>query len=70
MRYAITARDAHGDEYVATANSERAAVKAARQMVKDYPGYQVHVSWYRESDGQSGYLNPDGNHAITGESWS
>lgn len=30
---------------------------------------QVYVTWYRKADGQHGYLNPDGNHAITGKAW-
>ena len=29
----------------------------------------VFVSWFRASDGQHGYLNSDGNHAITGTAW-
>lgn len=32
-------------------------------------GKQVFVTWFRKSDGQHGYLNRDGNHAITGEAW-
>jgi hypothetical protein len=27
------------------------------------------VTWYRESDGQRGYLNQDGSHAIIGRAW-
>jgi len=29
----------------------------------------VFVRFYRQSDGQVGYLNPDGNHDITGKAW-
>ncbi len=29
----------------------------------------IFVEWFRSSDGQRGYLNQDGNHAITGEEW-
>lgn len=32
-------------------------------------GNQVFVTWFRKTDGQQGYLNSDGNHAITGEAW-
>lgn len=47
------------------------AAKVAREYVEKYPQpqYQVFVSWYRSSDGQHGYLNSDGNHAITGQAW-
>lgn len=30
---------------------------------------RVYVTWYRPDDGQEGYVNPDGNHAITGKAW-
>lgn len=32
-------------------------------------GQQVFVKWFRKSDGQVGYLNRGGNHAITGKAW-
>ena len=49
--------------------SKKQAVMMARAAAAKYPGHKVFVSWGRASDGQQGYLNPDGNHAITGEAW-
>lgn len=48
-------------------SSKREAAKVARETAKTRQG--VYVTWYRENDGQRGYLNPDGNHAITGRDW-
>lgn len=50
---------------------KKVAMKTAREYAEKYPKpqYQVFVSWMRSSDGQHGYLNSDGNHAITGEAW-
>lgn len=31
--------------------------------------YQVFVSWFRQSDGQKGYLNRDLDNSITGSAW-
>ena len=31
---------------------------------------RIHVMWYRSSDGQHGFLNPDENHAVTGVPWN
>lgn len=54
-----------------TVKGVRNATKTAREYAEKYPKpqYQVFVSWHRSSDGQTGYLNSDGNHAITGEAW-
>jgi len=41
-----------------------AAPLAARQGT-----HQVYVSWYRSSDGQTGYLDRDGNHTPVGHAW-
>jgi hypothetical protein len=30
---------------------------------------QVYVKWHRKDDGQTGYVNPGGDHAITGRAW-
>jgi len=45
----------------------RAATATAKKEAKT--DSHVFVSFYRASDGQHGYLNRDGNHAITGKAW-
>jgi len=45
------------------------AKKIARQEAAKHRDCQVFVTWTRQSDGQHAYVNPDGNHAITGQAW-
>jgi hypothetical protein len=53
--------------------SKKEAVSLARSWIKqidaDGKDYQVYVTWFRSTDQQHGYLNADGNHAITGRAW-
>ena len=49
--------------------SKKQAIALAKAAAAKYPDEAVFVSWGRASDGQQGYLNRDGNHAITGEAW-
>jgi hypothetical protein len=48
--------------------SKKEAIKIAKEQSAD-SRKQVFVTWFRKSDGQHGYLNSDGNHAITGVAW-
>ncbi len=68
MIYSIAAETMQG-QCIETAEAEgvKAALKAAHTMAARHPGLQVYVSWYRESDGQGGFLNPGGDHDITGK---
>lgn len=73
MNYTI-AVSKHESSNIVLSQSERGSKKAAlaaKELAKEYPrpDYKVWVSWYRSSDGQHGYLNPGGDHAITGEAW-
>jgi hypothetical protein len=58
--------DANGSPVGVT---KKHAIALAKAAADKYPNERVFVSWGRASDGQQGYLNPDGNHAITGEAW-
>lgn len=49
--------------------SESKAIEAARRTAKLNTDNLVFITWGRASDGQNGYLNPDGNYAITGKAW-
>lgn len=66
LKYEVIVKHQTGDDYHPSL-SKRAAVKLAKELTQD--GNQVYISWYRSSDGQHGYLNPGGNHAITGYPW-
>lgn len=71
MRYTVTEEHHDGGidliwrgESVATAITEGAL--AARERS---PQSHVYVEWFRDSDGQRGYLNPNGDHDVAGKSW-
>jgi len=49
--------------------TEQQVKKIAPLAASQRKGCLVFVEWYRKSDGQRGYLNPNGNHAITGVAW-
>ena len=48
--------------------SKSEAIKKAELEAKD-EDCKVFISWFRLSDGQRGYLNPDRDHSITGNAW-
>ena len=70
MKYTVEVKSRSTGEPVADYPdcSQREAKQIARREAADRNN-QVFVSWFRSSDGQHGYLNPDGNHAITGDTW-
>lgn len=45
------------------------ATGIAKKEATENPDKKVFITWYRKNDGQHGYLNPSGDHAITGEAW-
>ena len=47
--------------------TEKEAIEQAKLYAED--GDEVFITWFRESDGQHGYLNRDG-HGITGQAWT
>ena len=51
------------DETTGVKRAQALAHKAAAA----HPGLYIFVAWFRASDGQKGYLNPGGNHDITGK---
>ena len=53
-------------DIIAVTTSRKAAVSEATNAAT--AGSQVFIETFRASDGQKGYLNPDG-YSITGESW-
>lgn len=45
------------------------AIKTAKKEAAK-GNYDVFVTWQRGSDGQTGYLNYNGDHCITGTAWT
>jgi len=70
MKYTVEVIKRETGEHIADYPncSQREAKQIARKEAKDSTN-QVFVSWFRSSDGQHGYLNPNGDHAITGKAW-
>ena len=68
MKYAVEEQTISGTDALWHGLTQRRAIAAARHVAR-YTDGNIYISWYRASDGQHGYLNPDGNHAITGEAW-
>jgi hypothetical protein len=69
MMYNVTVnKDMQAVAYFPNLSKSQAIKTAQAESVKG-EGRQVFISWHRESDGQQGFLNPDGNHAITGKTW-
>ena len=67
MKYTV---EVQADNVVYQNLSKREAVKTAKEEAAKKALNGVFVHWYRKSDGQHGYLNPDGNHDCTGRDWS
>lgn len=73
MKYSITVTDEQGfSDFVYIDKTQEQAKKLANELANDpkYAGRNIFITFYRPSDGQTGYLNPDGNHSPTGESWN
>lgn len=70
MRYTVNIFDAT-DHLVAMICdcSTRQAIKIAEKEARQNPNCLVFVDFFRVADGQHGYLNDNGNHAITGMAW-
>jgi len=70
MKYTVEIESAGGLETSYPGLSAKAARKLAEEEAKKLaPNKRVFISWFRHTDGQHGYLNRDGNHAITGLAW-
>jgi TATA-binding protein-associated factor Taf7 len=76
QKYSVVVSDASGidpDEILANNCILRVAMGLAKQEAakrrESGDDAQVYVKWYRADDGQRGYVNPGGDHAITGRPW-
>jgi hypothetical protein len=56
-------------EYIVVNVTQKQAVALASKTAEENPDKQVFVSWFRASDGQNGYLNSNGDHAVVGKAW-
>lgn len=56
-------------EYEETVYSEKEAEKLAQKWASEHKGKYVYIAYFRPSDGQHAYLNPDG-YDLTGKNWA
>ena len=70
MKYDVNVYS-ENDQIITNENglTKTGAMSTAAKYAAKYQNHQVFIEWHRESDGQHGYLNPDGDHAITGKAW-
>lgn len=54
-------------QIVGPIRTARTAKTQARVLARRIAG-KIYITWHRDEDGQTGYLNPDGND-ITGKAW-
>ena len=65
--YTVTIESERGETEETVVSGKRNALIQAKEDAEANPDCNVYVSFLRTSDGQRVWLNPDGNHAITGE---
>ena len=61
--------DSQNPLYERILKSEKEAVLQAQKWAEEHPNELVFVRFDRSTDGQTGYINPDGA-SITGKSWT
>lgn len=53
-----------------TAKTDIGAIRQMRSWLKANPSAKrPHLAFFRQSDGQKGFINPSGNAVINGEAW-
>jgi len=68
MTYDIYDNQENGETILlASGLTEKQASEKAVKFAMEKSG--ITIEWNRASDGQHGYLNQDGSHAITGKYW-
>jgi hypothetical protein len=68
--YTVTLNDADtGTDESWPGLTKRQAISLAKETAAFNPTCAVFIEWFRKSDGQRGYLNPSGDHEITGHVW-
>lgn len=70
MKYTIVVDHEGREEYIPLqSRNQRQAMTAMRNYVHRNPDTVAFLEFFRASDGQRGYINPDGNASPTGHKW-
>jgi hypothetical protein len=67
----VESRDGMDSASYATTLSPQHAAELAHKACVEYPNHHVYVSFANmRNENNFGYLNPDGNHDVTGKNWN
>lgn len=74
INYTVYVKEKGGFEEIKAYNTKsiKTAIGKAKEFSEEYNDknvYNVYIEFFRKSDGQVGYINPDGA-GITGVSWT
>ena len=69
MRYTVTQTKENGQAVVLKDNLKKAKAMELALAESEKGNGNVFVEFYRKSDSQRGFLNPDGNHSPNGQSY-
>ncbi|NEU27705.1 hypothetical protein [Paenibacillus polymyxa] len=70
-QYSVVTYKGESDDFVHRSfetKVRKEAKETAKKWVKEYPEERIYIEWFRGSDGQKGYVNPDG-YSLTGTNW-
>lgn len=69
MKLTIITTDGTFDLRSKPAVNKKQAVQVAREWAEKYPNESVYITFFRPTDGQHGFLNPNG-FGISGHPWA
>ena len=69
MKYTVKVTSLETGEICNFPDCSRIEAESIAEFAARNKKNQVFVTWLRPRDGQPGFLNSDGNHAITGNAW-
>ncbi|HDR6957143.1 MULTISPECIES: hypothetical protein [Bacillus cereus group] len=70
--FTVTIEDQPGTPYPTKhkeVDSEQEAIELAEKWADEHKSEFIYINYYRASDGQQGYLNPDG-YNVNGQDWA
>ena len=68
--YSVTESSGSAPPFCHEVKLSKSAATALAERLASKGRSGIYVEFFRASDGQRGYLNPDGDHSITGEPWT
>jgi hypothetical protein len=71
MNYSVVSVESGDFGYTETILAHDIGINEAKSvaMAESGKGKEIYIKWFRGSDQQHGYINPDGNSGLTGKSW-